>query len=141
MPTIESIVGELNKELVPQFEERLRSFLTEQDREWLIDQIVRLTLDAHSLQEVDRRQAQERKARERCERISRLSEMELDAEALRAFLERYGYHDRETLIADGYLLAPRRQRGPNSSVTSIEQRRGTRSFGWPRTRYSACCSG
>ena len=105
MPTIESIVRELNKELVPQFEERLRSFLTEQDREWLIDQIVRLTLDAHSLQEVDRRQAQERKARERSERISRLSEMELDAEALRAFLERYGYHDRETLIADRYLLA------------------------------------
>lgn len=30
--------------------------------------------------------------------------MKLDSKVLRAFLERYGYHDRETLIAEGYLL-------------------------------------
>jgi hypothetical protein len=105
MTTIDAIVRELNKELVPQFEERLRSVLAEQDREWLIDQIVRLTLDAHSLQEVDRRLARERKARERAERLERLSDMHLDAQLLRAFLEQYGYHDRETLVAEGYLLA------------------------------------
>jgi hypothetical protein len=105
MTTIEAIVRELNKELVPQFEERLRSFLATQDREWLVDQIVRLTLDAHSLQEVDRRQLQERKARERSERIARLSDMQLDPQVLKAFLERYGYHDRETLVAEGYLLS------------------------------------
>lgn len=61
MTTIENIVRELNKELVPQFEERLRAELATRDREWLIDQIVRLTLDAHSLQEVDRKALQERK--------------------------------------------------------------------------------
>jgi hypothetical protein len=31
---------------VPQFEEKLRAHLAEQDKEWLIEQIVRLTLDA-----------------------------------------------------------------------------------------------
>ena len=55
MPTIETIVRSINRELTPQFEERLRAALAEQDREWLIDQIVRLTLDAHSLEEIDRR--------------------------------------------------------------------------------------
>jgi hypothetical protein len=103
MTTIDAIVRELNKELVPQFEERLRVVLAEQDREWLIDQIVRLTLDAHSLQEVDRRLARERKARERAKRLDRLSDMKLDARILRAFLDHYGYHDRETLVAEGYL--------------------------------------
>jgi len=63
MPTIESIIRQVNEELVPQFEEKLRRFLVTQDKEWLIDQIVRLALDAHSLQEMDRRQFQEAKAR------------------------------------------------------------------------------
>jgi hypothetical protein len=111
MTTIEAIVRELNKELVPQFEERLRDVLATQDRDWLIDQIVRLTLDAHSLQEVDRKLERERKARERAERIDRLGEMKLDAEVLKGFLERYGYHDRETLIAHGYLLRDAPQKG------------------------------
>ena len=53
MTTIERIVRSINRALSPQFEERLRTALAEQDREWLIDQIVRLTLDAHSLQEID----------------------------------------------------------------------------------------
>ena len=48
MPNIEAIVRQLNKDLVPQFEEMLRAYMEGQDREWLIEQIVRLTLDAHS---------------------------------------------------------------------------------------------
>jgi len=44
MPNIEHIIRQINKELVPQFEERLRPHLASQDREWLIEQIVRLTL-------------------------------------------------------------------------------------------------
>ena len=102
-PTIETIIREVTKDLSPQFEERLRSLLATQDREWLIDQIVRLTLDAHSLQDLDRKQQQEAKAKARADRIARLAGMHLDAEVLKAFLRRYGYHDRETLIAEGYL--------------------------------------
>ena len=48
--TIESIVRGINRELVPLFEERLRAALADQDREWLVDQVVRLTLDAHALE-------------------------------------------------------------------------------------------
>ena len=37
MPDIEAIVQQINKDLVPQFEEKLRAYLADQDREWLIE--------------------------------------------------------------------------------------------------------
>ena len=37
---IHSIVRRINRELAPQFEERLRSYLAEHDKEWLIEQIL-----------------------------------------------------------------------------------------------------
>ncbi len=76
MPTIEAIVRQINKDLVPQFEEKLRAYLADQDKEWLIEQIVRLTLDAHSLEEMDRqhiREQETRRRRERAERVKRLN--------------------------------------------------------------------
>jgi hypothetical protein len=101
--TIESIIRQVNRELVPQFEERLRSFLATQDREWLIDQIIRLALDAHSLHEIDRRQQQESKIRQRADRIARLRELGLDPQVLAGFLDRYQSYDRTALIGDGHL--------------------------------------
>ncbi len=103
MSTIETIIRQVNRELVPQFEERLRGFLATQDREWLIDQIVRLALDAHSLHEIDRKQRRESKIRQRAERIARLQEMELDPRVLTSFLDRYQSYDRAMLIRDGHL--------------------------------------
>lgn len=44
MPNIEGILRQINKDLVPPFEEKLRAYLAAQDREWLIEQIVHLTL-------------------------------------------------------------------------------------------------
>jgi hypothetical protein len=38
MPAVEAIVRKINKDLVPQFEEKLRTYLAEQDRDWLIEQ-------------------------------------------------------------------------------------------------------
>jgi hypothetical protein len=104
MPTIETIIRQVNKDLVPQFEERLRSFLAAQDKEWLIDQIIRLALDAHSLHEMDRKQLQAAKAKTRSERIVRLREIGLNPQVLAAFLERYQAFDRAKLIREGYLL-------------------------------------
>ncbi|GGA17225.1 hypothetical protein [Okeania sp. KiyG1] len=43
---IQGIVSSVKEELAPQFEEKLRSHLVQQDREWLIEQIIRLTLDS-----------------------------------------------------------------------------------------------
>jgi hypothetical protein len=104
MSDIHNIIRQINRDLVPQFEERLRSLLATQDREWLIDQIVRLALDAHSLQEMDRKQMQAAKARKRAERIARLREVGLNPEVVAKFLQRYQTYDRARLIQDGYLL-------------------------------------
>ena len=73
MKTIESIVREIRRDLTPVFEQKLRAYLMDQDKEWLIEQIVRLTLDAHSLQEMDRKVMQELKARQREARRSGIS--------------------------------------------------------------------
>src|SRR4030065_669646 len=98
MPTIQSILRQINKEVVPLFETRLREHLDTQDRAWLIEQVVRLTLDAHSLQEMDRKQLQEAKARKRAERVGRLRGTVLDREALLAFLDQDAAYDRERLM-------------------------------------------
>ena len=103
MPTIETVLRQINKEVVPQFEERLRGHLEGQDREWLIEQIVRLTLDAHSLHEMDRRQLQEAKLKKRVERMARLRDLQLDREKLASFLKEYATCDRTRLIRDGFL--------------------------------------
>ena len=104
MPNIESVVRQINKDLVPQFETRLRQHLSQQDRDWLIEQIVRLTLDAHSLHEMDRRHIQEVKAARRQDRIGRLKDLAVDRTRLAEFVSKYHASDRDTLIRDSLLL-------------------------------------
>jgi len=125
MTTIQMIVRELNRELVPQFEEKLRSLLQAQDREWLIDQIVRLTLDAHSLDEMDRKVVQERKARARAERVQRLRLLDLDREKLVTFLETYKDYDRSRLIAENYLLPSSPLKGTQLITDEYRSEKGT----------------
>jgi len=110
MDTIETIVRAIQRELTPQFEERLRAYLQEQDKEWLIEQIVRLTLDAHSLRDMDRRAIRAHKERQRAERIERVRDLALDEAKLRAFVARYRRHDRARLVRAGCLPphAPRK---------------------------------
>ncbi len=105
MTTIDILVRSINRELSPQFEERLRAALADQDREWLVDQIVRLTLDAHRLQEIDRKSEQEAKAKARAERIDRVRSLAFDESALRAFIDEHGVATRDSLIAGGLLEA------------------------------------
>ena len=111
-PTIEGVLRDVNRELVPQFEERLRAALATRDREWLVDQIVRLALDAHSLQALDRRIAQEERARARAERAARVAAMAIDAALVAAFVTRHAGLDRDGLIAGGALSRRRRRRAP-----------------------------
>jgi len=103
--TIETIVRGINRELVPAFEEKLRAALADQSREWLVDQVVRLTLDAHALQEADRRQVAEAKSRARQERHDRVAAMGFGLGALEAFNAEYAGVTRESLVADGHLRA------------------------------------
>jgi hypothetical protein len=111
MATIEGIVRSINRELVPQFEERLRTVLAEQDREWLIDQIVRLTLDAHSLEEIDRRSEIEAKEQARAERLARVRELGLDRAGLARFLTDDAGQTRESLTVQGYLRMAAPEKG------------------------------
>jgi hypothetical protein len=103
MPTIESIVRQINKELVPQFEESLRSYLAHQDKEWLIEQIVRLTLDAHSLEEMDRKHFREEETQRRFARAKRVKALRLNLTKLHKFLKQYKKYDRDLLTKDGFL--------------------------------------
>ncbi len=87
MPNIETIVRQINRELAPVFKEKLRAFLAEQDREWLIEQIVRPTLDAHSLEETDRKHVQEEENRRRQEHTERVKILGLNEEILYGRME------------------------------------------------------
>jgi hypothetical protein len=110
---------------VPQFEERLRAYLAEHDKEWLIEQIVRLTLDAHSLEDMDRKFVREMQSRRRAERAERVRALELDAAKLQAFIGRYKGYDRERLISEHYLLPQAPAKGteaiPDSARTGSGQ--------------------
>lgn len=103
MTNIETIVREINRELIPQFEEKLRAFLAKQDRDWLIEQIVRLTLDAHSLEEMDRKHNLDVETLKREEQIERVKKLNLGVDKLNLFLARYKGITREKLIADQLL--------------------------------------
>lgn len=103
MTTIETVVRGINRELVPLFEERLRADLAGRDRDWLVEQVVRLTLDAHSLHEMDRRTVVEAKLRARKERLARVVALGLDRSVLEGFLAEHAGATRERLVASGHL--------------------------------------
>jgi hypothetical protein len=120
MANIDHIIRRINKELVPQFEEKLRAYLADKDRDWLIEQIVRLSLDAHSLQAMDRKLRQEFIAQSRAARLERVRGLAIDRAKLAAFLEKYKGYTRESLIADGYLQAGAPEKG--TDLITAEQR-------------------
>ncbi|NJN79576.1 MAG: hypothetical protein HC797_03400 [Anaerolineales bacterium] len=105
MTNIETIVRQINREFVPQFEEKLRAYLAKQDKEWLIEQIVRLSLDVHSLHEMDRKHLKEEENIRRLQRANRVKEMKLDSDKLMAFISEYRKITREQLIEEKLLKA------------------------------------
>lgn len=121
---IEHIVRRINKELVPQFEERLRSYLADKDKDWLVEQIVRLTLDAHSLQAMDRKLKQEFIAQSRAQRFERVKHLGLNRTKLAAFLDMYKSYTRESLIKDGYLMANAPEKGTDLITEAFRSAKG-----------------
>ena len=116
MATIEDLVRQINKDLSPQFEERLRAALADRDRDWMIDQLVRLSLDAHSLEEIDRAVEREEKAKRRAERVVRVSALALSPDQVRQFTAEHGQTSRDRLLADGLL----RKDAPAKGTSAIE---------------------
>lgn len=124
MLNIDHIVRRINRDLVPQFEEKLRVYLAGQDKEWLVEQIVRLTLDAHSLQAMDRKVKQAIVAQNRAERLERVRRLELDRSKLVEFLKEYVDLNRKTLISQGYLLAEAPEKGTDLIAESFRTPNG-----------------
>ncbi|WP_144053164.1 hypothetical protein [Xenococcus sp. PCC 7305] len=104
--TIEKVIRKINRELAPEFEDKLRCHLECQDKAWLIDQIIRLTIDEHSRQECDRKLFQKIKQQKRAERLARLRELQLDESKLDIFISQYEQYDRDRLEEEGYLIHP-----------------------------------
>jgi hypothetical protein len=125
MLNIDHIVRRINKELVPQFEEKLRAYLADQNKEWLIEQIVRLTLDAHSLQAMDRKIKQEIIAKNRAERFERVKAIQLDRAKLTEFIKQFDGYTRESLIKDGYLLAKAPEKGTDLISEEFHTEKGS----------------
>jgi hypothetical protein len=99
MTSAERVARAVGGELVPRLEERLGLRLDRRDKEWLVEQILRLGRGAHDPREANR------EASERAERTSRLRDIALDLEKLHAFLEGYGTYARARLTDEGYLAA------------------------------------
>lgn len=124
MSNIETVLRQINREIVPQFEERLRSHLAGQDREWLIEQLIRLTLDAHSLEEKDRKRFREEEDRKRAERARRVRKMGLDREVLVRFLAKNKRWNRRMLQSEGLLTKGCPRKGTDLIDTRFRTRRG-----------------
>jgi len=124
MPNIEAIVREINREFVPQFEEKLRAYLAEQDRDWLIEQIVRLTLDKHDLEEMDRKHFKQEENRRRAERSSRVQALGLDDAKLTAFVSTYKGMTRNQLIEKNYLSKDAPHKGTELITVQVRSKEG-----------------
>ena len=124
MLNIEHIVRRINKDLVPQFEEKLRVYLADQDKDWLIEQIIRLTLDAHSLQAMDRKIKQEIISQNRAKRLERVKALELNRAKLAELLKKYEKSTRQSLIQNGYLLATAPEKGTDLIAESFRTEKG-----------------
>lgn len=124
MTNIENVVRQINRELVPQFEDKLRAELAAQDKDWLVEQVIRLTLDAHSLEEKDRRRFREEEDRKRAERARRVRSLGLDKPRLVRFLRRYKDLRRHRLISEKFLVRNAPSKGGALITARFRSRRG-----------------
>lgn len=125
MPNIEALVREINRDLVPEFEKKLRAYLVAQDKDWLIEQVVRLTLDAHSLKEMDRKHIREQESRKRQERVERVRKLKLDSSNLQDFIDRYQDISREVLIRENLLSSGAPAKGGDLIAGEFRSPEGT----------------
>ena len=102
-PSIEDLVHAARRAVRPDYEAALRRYLENQDREWLVDQLVRLSLDPRSRAERDAGNEAADDAAARSARQERLRAIDLDEGRLRSFVEGYRSHDRERLVDEGCL--------------------------------------
>src|SRR5438128_12082066 len=101
MGTIDDLARGIARDLSPQFEERLRAELAGRDREWLIDELVRLTLARHRFDDLDRDAAATALLRE--QRLERVRGLRLNHAALKEFIADNADITQERLMDERYL--------------------------------------
>lgn len=109
MASIDDLARGIVRDLSPEFEKRLRDALDRQDRAWLIDELVRLTLSRHRLEDLERDGSAT--ALLRAERLQRVAKLRLDESAVKRFIGDNDGHDRAKLIAEGFLNSDAPEKG------------------------------
>jgi hypothetical protein len=104
LSTIDAIVQSVHRALAPQYEAQLRAQLADRDRDWLIDQVVRLSLDAAAVEQLDRQATIATKAAARAARRERVQRMAVDTTVVRRFRDEHAATTRESLMVEGALM-------------------------------------
>lgn len=103
METIETLLEQIRLAVSQDVEARLRASLAGRDRDWLIDQIVRLSLGPEVMRLRSELARAQTAAEERAARRARIRAMGLDLEKLKAFLVEHCALDQPDLAARGDL--------------------------------------
>jgi hypothetical protein len=104
LANIDDLSRRIARELAGEFERKLRAELADRDRQWLIDQLVRLVLEGHRLTNTDDEVAADRKRAARTARAERARALAVDGRFVRSFAAEHGKTSREHLLATGALL-------------------------------------
>ncbi|CAL2063584.1 hypothetical protein [Tenacibaculum sp. 190524A05c] len=100
MDSIHSIVKKAQDDLFPELEAKIRAELNKKDKDWLIDQIIYLTCERHSLHE------QRDKFNALKNRLNRIKAKNFNTKMLFDFIDNYKNIERVYLEESGFLINP-----------------------------------
>lgn len=103
MDNISSIIKKAQDDLFPELEAKIRSELEKKDKEWLIDQIIFLTCERHSLHE------QKNNFENMKQRLNRIRKIGCHNQDITNFIDKYREINRASLETSGFLLNPPHQ--------------------------------
>lgn len=115
MDNIGSIIKKAQDDLFPELEAKIRSELEKKDKDWLIDQIIYLTCERHSLHE------QKDNLENMKRRLTRIGKTGCDDQAVSNFIDAYRKTSREELESSGFLIHP-----PHMGLATIEHHQRSR---------------
>ncbi len=100
MDNINRIIKKAQDDLFPELEAKIRSELNKKDKEWLIDQIIYLTCDRHSLHE------QKIKLDDMRKRLNRIRKVGYTNRSVLNFIDTYQKISRKQLEETGFIINP-----------------------------------
>lgn len=109
MDTINSIIKKAQDDVFAELEAKIRSELNKKDKDWLIDQIIYLTCQKHSLHE------QHDKLQSMKKQLARITKKGYNNQTITDFINQYRKIRSADLEASGFLVNP-----PQMGLASIE---------------------